>query len=368
MEPRSHNSNGSNLRRGPDTDRAMACAVLVWYDENGRELPWRAKPGQRADPYCVWLSEIMLQQTTVATVGPYFSAFIQKWPTVADLARASLDDVLHAWQGLGYYARARNLHNCARIVAEEHAGWFPDDEAALLKLPGIGAYTAAAIAAIAFNRHAVPVDGNIERVVSRLFMIRESGPALKTRVAEAAEPLVPDRPGDFWQAIMDLGATVCRPKGPICGACPVAKFCLAREREIPEDFPRKKKKTAKPTRYGVAFLGVGPENELVLRRRPPSGLLGGMIEVPSTEWRTSRWRLDDAVSFAPAQTVWGRLDGAIRHTFTHFHLELIVVTGGVDIGSPIDGFWCLPEELRNQALPSVMKKILRRTRHLTGPE
>ncbi len=343
-----------------NTDKSMGRAVLEWYDAHRRDLPWRAKAGRPSDPYRVWLSEIMLQQTTVATVGPYFALFMQKWPTVADLGRASLDDVLHAWQGLGYYARARNLHKCARIVTDEYAGCFPSNETGLRGLPGIGPYTAAAIAAIAFGQRTVPVDGNIERVVSRLFMIGESGSALKARVAEAAMPLVPDRPGDFWQAVMDLGATVCRPKGPICEACPLATVCRAREKGNPEDFPRKKKKLAKPTRYGVAFLGVGAANKVILRRRPPSGLLGGMIEVPSTDWRAQPWQMEDAVLFAPAPSDWQRIDSAVRHTFTHFHLELSVAIGKIAAGSTIDGFWCLPDEMENQALPTVMKKIIRR--------
>ncbi|MBL6928024.1 MAG: A/G-specific adenine glycosylase [Rhodospirillales bacterium] len=342
------------------TGRRMGLAVLEWYDANGRELPWRAKSGRVPDPYFVWLSEIMLQQTTVATVGPYFASFMEKWPTVSDLGRASLDDVLHAWQGLGYYARARNLRKCARIVADEYGGKFPGDEAELRKLPGIGPYTAAAIAAIAFGQHSIPVDGNIERVVSRLFMIGESGPALKARVAEAASPLVPDRPGDFWQAVMDLGATVCRPKGPICEDCPLAAYCRAFGEGNPAGFPRKKKKAAKPTRYGIAFLGVGPANEIILRRRPPAGLLGGMIEVPSTDWREQPWRMEEALRFAPAPSHWKEIDGVVRHTFTHFHLELSIARGAIDAASSIDGFWCLPNELDGQALPTVMKKIIRR--------
>ncbi|MBC8158754.1 MAG: A/G-specific adenine glycosylase [Alphaproteobacteria bacterium] len=341
-----------------DTKIRIGQAVLDWYDANGRELPWRSKGGQRPDPYVVWLSEIMAQQTTVATVGPYFTQFMKKWPTVGDLACASLDDVLHAWQGLGYYARARNLHKCARIVADEYGGHFPEDEQGLRKLPGIGPYTAAAIAAIAFDRRTVPVDGNVERVVSRLFLIGESGPALKARVGEAASPLVPDRPGDFWQGVMDLGAMVCRPRNPMCEICPLKTVCQAFDRGSPEKFPRKKKKDALPTRYGIVFLGVGPANQIILRRRPPSGLLGGMIEVPSTDWRVKPWDMDEAVPFAPAPSDWRRIDGVVRHTFTHFHLELSIATAKIAAGSPIDGFWCRSEELGDQALPTVMKKIL----------
>lgn len=349
--------------RRPAPDR-MAAALLDWYDRNRRDLPWRAASGETTDPYSVWLSEIMLQQTTVATVGPYFDRFLGRWPTVTDLAEASLDDVLHAWQGLGYYARARNLRKCARVVASEYGGRFPKEEAALLKLPGVGPYTAAAIAAIAFNKRTVPVDGNVERVMSRIFTIEERLPALKPAVVLAAEPMVPKRSGDFWQAAMDLGATVCRPKAPLCPVCPWRGACAACREGTAETYPRKAKAANRPTRYGIAFLAFDPAGAIFLRRRPPSGLLGGMIEVPSTEWRETPWEFNEALPFAPAIGDWMPLGAPVRHTFTHFHLELTVVSGKAAERNSDDGFWCLPGSLADQALPTVMKKVLRRARIL----
>lgn len=339
--------------------------LLGWYDRHRRVMPWRAPSGHRADPYHVWLSEIMLQQTTVATVGPYFERFIQRWPTIRDLAAADLDEVLHGWQGLGYYARARNLHRCAQVVCRDHQARFPDAEAALLTLPGIGAYTAAAIAAIAFDRPANVVDGNVERVMARLFAIEDPLPASKSRLKDLAAGLVSNRegqqPGDYAQALMDLGATVCTPRKPACGRCPWEKGCAAHALGIAETLPRRSPKKERPTRKGVAFWAVSPDGEILLRRRPEKGLLGGMMEVPSTEWREGGWTATAARGVAPIKADWTALPGHVRHTFTHFHLELEVFAGHVAAHvatTDVEGVWCLPDRFGEHALPTVMKKIV----------
>lgn len=336
----------------------LARRLLAWYDRHRRDLPWRAPPGQRPDPYYVWLSEIMLQQTTVATVEPYFRAFITRWPTVGDLARADLQAVLHAWQGLGYYARARNLYKCAGVIAAGHGGRFPDSEMALRALPGIGAYTAAAISAIAFDRPAAPVDGNVERVLARLFALTGERRDAKREVATLAKGLIPAaRPGDFWQAVMDLGATVCRPRGPICAVCPWAEDCLAVRRGLTEDLPRKARRKTRPVRHGVAFWAVDAAGAVLLRRRPERGLLGGMTEVPGTEWREQRWTEDEARALAPAPGRWQPLPGRVRHVFTHFELELTVLAA-VDLAPGIvEGLWCRPVDFHGHALPTVMRKV-----------
>ena len=335
-------------------------SLLRWYDRHRRRMPWRAAAGRRAEPYHVWLSEIMLQQTTVATVGRYFTEFIDRWPTVHRLAAAPLDDVLHAWQGLGYYARARNLHKCAGQVVDLHAGRFPDTEEALRALPGIGRYTAAAIAAIAFDRRAVVVDGNVERVLSRLFRVEEPLPDAKSRLYRLADGLTPDRrPGDYAQAVMDLGATICVPRRPKCMLCPVADACAGRP--IAETLPRKRAKEAKPTRRGVAFWLVRKDGAILLRRRPERGLLGGMMEVPSTEWREHETPpIVRARGESPCTaTGWRVFPGTVRHTFTHFHLELTVVAAAADAPAPAGCVWCLPDAFGDHALPTVMKKVIR---------
>ena len=338
-----------------------AARLLAWYDRHRRRLPWRALPGERADPYRVWLSEIMLQQTTVATVGPYFERFLARWPDIRALAAAPLDDVLHAWQGLGYYARARNLHACARAVVAAHDGGFPATEAALRALPGIGDYTAAAIAAIAFDQPAVPVDGNIERVVARLFRVRTPLPEAKPELRRLAATLAPaTRPGDFAQAAMDLGATVCTPAKPKCVLCPWREDCRARQEGVAEELPARKPKAAKPLRRGVAFWAVRKDGASLLRRRPAKGLLGGMMEVPSTEWRVAPWSVAAARKAAPVKTRWRKLPGLVRHSFTHFDLELEILVGTVPPGQDRDaaGIWVVPAELKTQALPTVMKKVI----------
>ncbi|MFD1333830.1 A/G-specific adenine glycosylase, partial [Methylopila musalis] len=264
----------------PDPDR-----LLAWYDRHRRTLPWRAGPGARTEPYRVWLSEIMLQQTTVKAAGPYFLRFLERFPDVASLARAPLDDVLKLWAGLGYYSRARNLHACAIAVMERHGGRFPETEAELLALPGVGPYTAAAIAAIAFDRPAVVVDGNVERVMARLFAVEEAMPAAKPKLRALAAGVAPvRRPGDYAQATMDLGATLCTPKKPACALCPWDDPCRARAAGAPETYPRKSAKAARPQRFGVAFWVERADGAVLVRARPPKGLLGGMTEIPTGAW------------------------------------------------------------------------------------
>lgn len=326
-------------------------------------LPWRAAPGERADPYHVWLSEIMLQQTTVATVKGYFDHFVARWPRVGDLAAAELDDVLHAWQGLGYYARARNLHKCARVVASDHGGRFPGTEAALLALPGVGPYTAAAIAAIAFDLPASPVDGNIERVTARLRRITEPLPGGKKAIQAAARDLTPDRrPGDFAQAMMDLGAMVCTPRAPKCGLCPWNDVCAARAAGDMAGLPARAPRKVKPTRHGVVFWIEDTKGRVLLRRRPEEGLLGGMMEVPSTDWRDDPWDLGDALSQPPVPARAWEAVGEVRHTFTHFHLRLTVARGRTAGRIPNGGTWVSLADFADQALPTLMKKVAKTAR------
>ena len=350
-----------NQKVTADRAERLRCDLLHWYDRHRRVMPWRAAPGQEADPYHVWLSEIMLQQTTVVTVGPYFERFLARWPTIRDLAAADLDDVLHGWQGLGYYARARNLRRCARAVCDGYGGQFPDSQDALLRLPGIGAYTAAAIAAIAFDHPASVVDGNVERVMARMFAVEDPLPASKSILKELAAALAPQweggRSGDYAQALMDLGATVCTPRKPACGRCPWEHACKAGALGIAETLPRRVPKKEKPTRKGVAFWAVSPEGKILLRRRPEKGLLGGMIEVPSTEWREDGWTPTAARKSAPVKADWIALPGHVRHTFTHFHLELEVLAAHVP-HVETDGIWCPPDRFGEHALPTVMKKIV----------
>lgn len=335
-------------------------ALLDWYDVRRRDLPWRTGPGEASDPYKVWLSEIMLQQTTVATVGSYFGEFMARWPDVTALAKADLDDVLVAWQGLGYYARARNLHKCARVVADAHGGRFPNTVDGLLELPGIGPYTARAIAAIAFNRAAMPVDGNIERVTARLFNIETPLPQGKADIAAKAETFTSDhRPGDFAQAMMDLGATVCTPKSPKCLLCPLADFCEARKKGSPERLPARVPKKARPERCCVMFWLENGDGGVLLRKRPESGLLGGMTELPSTPWREGAWPdADEIVAHQPVDMDWAPVDGEAVHVFTHFRLTIRLLKGTARAGANTDGFWVRPEDFPAHALPTVIKKAV----------
>jgi A/G-specific adenine glycosylase len=338
----------------PDIRRRL----LAWYDANARALPWRVGPadhavGVRADPYRVWLSEVMLQQTTVPHATPYFLDFTRRWPRVADLAAAADGDVMAAWAGLGYYARARNLLACARAVANQHGGVFPDTEAGLLSLPGVGAYTAAAVAAIAFGRPANVVDGNVERVISRLFAVQAPTPGAKPELKALAATLVgPDRPGDWAQALMDLGATLCRPKAPLCERCPLAPTCVARAQGDAETYPRKTAKAERPHRHGVAYVLIQGDR-VGLVRRPDKGLLGGMLALPSSHWASRA--MDGG---APAEAAW-RPAGRIEHVFTHFSLTLRVMRAD---GAAADLIWT-PLDEAARSLPSVFLKALRQGLH-----
>ncbi|MBW7837545.1 MAG: A/G-specific adenine glycosylase [Sphingomonadales bacterium] len=340
----------------------LADDLLRWYDAHARDLPWRVAPGagERADPYRVWLSEVMLQQTTVPTVKARFERFLKLWPRVADLAAASLDEVLKEWAGLGYYARARNLHAAARALATSHGGVFPDTVDGLVALPGVGPYTAAAIAAIAFNRRETVVDGNVERVVARLFAVTTPLPQAKGELRRLAATLTPtQRPGDYAQGMMDLGATVCTPRAPKCLLCPIRRACKAYAMNIAETLPRKIEKAAKPVRAGVAYWLESAEAKtgaavVLLVRRPAQGLLGGMLALPSVGWD------DGALPAKISQLKWRATDAVVRHTFTHFHLELKIVAAHVT--KPIDvagGQWIAISDLLDAGLPTLMKKAVR---------
>ncbi len=334
-------------------------AVLRWYDSNARVLPWRIGPHQRKaghqpDPYAVWMSEIMLQQTAVASVAPRFLKFLERWPDVAAMAAADIDEVLGEWAGLGYYARARNLHKCAMAVMREHGGKFPHTEDILKTLPGIGDYTAAAIAAIAFDRLAVVVDGNIERVVSRLFAIDKPLPGAKALIKQRAGAIWPQqRSGDFAQGLMDLGAGVCKPRAPNCPACPLAGHCAAQRLSRAEDFPVKPATRPKPWRKGAVFVLVNAQGEVLFERRPEKGLLGAMLGLPGSPWADKPGK---AIAHAPATTKW-RFAGAVTHIFTHFHLTLEVYIGKTPKGfrRAREQQWLAPKQAR---LPTVMKKAL----------
>jgi len=343
------------LKSTPD-----AGALLSWYDRHRRALPWRARKGERADPYRVWLSEIMLQQTTVRAVAPYYARFLARFPTVAALAAAPLAEVLSLWAGLGYYARARNLHACAQAVVAQHGGVFPDTEEALRQLPGVGPYTAAAIAAIAFDRRASPVDGNIERVIARLFAIEEELPAAKARIRAHAVELTPQaRAGDFAQAMMDLGATLCTPKTPACALCPFDAACAARARGDQETFPRKAAKKNGALRRGAAYVALRRDGFILLRTRPAKGLLGGMTEVPTSAW-SAQFDSARALADAPLAASWRRVPGLVTHTFTHFPLELVVYRARIDgrTALPAGSFWTALDALDQAALPSLMRKVI----------
>jgi A/G-specific adenine glycosylase len=336
--------------------------LLDWYDRHRRRLPWRPLPGEKADPYRVWLSEIMLQQTGVKTVGPYFEKFLARWPGIDVLGRASLDDVLRMWAGLGYYSRARNLHACAVAVLRDHGGVFPDTEQGLQALPGIGPYTAAAIAAIAFGRRTMPVDGNIERVVSRLFAVEDPLPQAKPLIRQLAATLLGEvRAGDSAQALMDLGSSICTPKKPACALCPLNDGCAARSRGDQEIYPQKAVKKTGALRRGAAFV-VTRGAELLVRTRLEKGLLGGMTEVPGSNWLAAQ---DDTAALKQAPALngiarWHRKAGIVTHVFTHFPLELVVYTASVPARAraPAGMRWVPVATLHDEALPNVMRKVI----------
>ena len=345
----------------PSTDATIAGRLLAWYDRHARDLPWRAKRGERADPYRVWLSEVMLQQTTVATVRPRFEAWVARWPDLASLAAADEADVMAAWAGLGYYARARNLVRTARAVAAAHRGAFPGDEAGLRRLPGLGAYTAAAVAAIGFGARAVVVDANVERVVARLRAIDTPLPAASPLIRAAADAITPaERPGDFAQAMMDLGATICTPRKPRCLLCPLRDDCAAYASGAPERYPVKPAKRAKPQRFGTVFWleRVASTPEILLVRRPASGLLGGMRALPTGPWADAPPGLSDA----PAAIDWQLLPDTVRHGFTHFDLDLALAVGHVEGHGPLldgAGEWWPVADLHAAGLPTVFAKAAR---------
>ena len=342
---------------------AVAAALLAWYDRSRRSLPWRAVAGGTVDPYAVWLSEIMLQQTTVAAVKPYFSAFLTRWPTIAALAAAPIESVMQQWAGLGYYSRARNLYACAQTIVREHGGYFPASEAALLRLPGIGPYTAAAIAAIAFNEKVAVVDGNVERVISRFAALEVPMPAAKPLIKAKTAALVPAaRPGDFAQAMMDLGATICTPRRPVCALCPLRPFCLAAAQAAPERFPLKAPKRARPHRQGVVFF-IRCGDSVLLRTRPPRGLLGGMAEIPGTGWSgdfDQDFDQEKVLREAPFIADYRKLPLGVTHVFTHFSLRLAIFAADVTPGTeaPADCRWVKEDGLAEEALPSVMRKVV----------
>lgn len=346
-----------------DKKDELVDALLDWYDHNARTLPWRISPEEKVggiapNPYHVWLSEIMLQQTTVVTVIPYFEKFLVEWPTVEKLAAAELDEVLTEWAGLGYYARARNLHKCAKMITFELGGEFPQQFEELLKLPGVGNYTAAAISSIVYDIPATVIDGNVERVLSRIFNIRTPLPDSRPEIRECAELLTPDhRPGDYAQALMDLGATICTPRTLKCGNCPWENDCDAREVGNASELPMRKNKKAKETRRGYAFWAEY-DGKVWLRRRPENGLLGGMMEVPSDDWAPSNSWENIPTPRIPIIANWDMLPGVVRHTFTHFHLELKVIRLNLEEMINLqEGEWCEIEKRDKMALPTVMKKI-----------
>jgi A/G-specific adenine glycosylase len=334
--------------------------LLVWYDRHARAMPWRVSPQDRRlgvvpDPYRIWLSEIMLQQTTVAAVKDYFHRFTARWPTVADLAAARDEDVMAEWAGLGYYARARNLLKGARAVVVRHGGVFPGDRAGLLELPGVGPYTASAVASIAYDEPATVVDGNVERVMARMFAVQTPLPAAKAALTDLAASLTPDlRPGDYAQAVMDLGATICTPRKPACALCPWMPSCEARRLGIQADLPRKTPKAEKPIRRGTLWICTMGDG-LLLERRPDRGLLGGMLGFPGDCW-------DGVGGDAPADAEW-QDRGAVRHTFTHFHLYLTVLWAEVPPGSPVLRGGFVPQrDFRPADLPTVMRKAYQQVR------
>ena len=336
----------------------LSAALLTWYDHHRRYLPWRAEAGMVADPYQVLVSELMLQQTTVATVSRRFGPFIERFPSLEALANAEEADVLHAWQGLGYYRRARALHATAHAVMRDHGGRLPAAVDDLLRLPGIGDYTAKAVAAIAFGIPVLPIDGNGVRVLARVFAVETPMPRAANEVRRLAAAFEPcPRPADFAQALMDLGATVCRPRQPRCEHCPWKSGCMGQKAGIAGALPKRAPKVKRPLRQGVAFLLTRSDGAILFRRRPSSGLLGGMHELPSSRWQPAPFDREAALEEAPSRSAWRFHDRPVRHVFTHFALELELAEGMAD-ATP-RGLWQAPDRLDELALPTLMKKLLR---------
>ncbi len=343
---------------GREKASLLTHALLAWYDRHRRRLPWRAEPGTSADPYHVLVSELMLQQTTVATVINRFGPFIERFPDLETLAKASETDVLHAWQGLGYYRRARALHAAAKTVMQDHDGRLPASVETLLELPGIGEYTAKAVAAIAFDQPVLPVDGNGVRVLTRAFAVETPMPKAANEARALAKAFEPcPRPADFAQAIMDLGALICRPRQPTCNHCPWQTGCAGHEKGIADKLPTRAPKAKRPLRQGVAFLLTRPDGAILFRQRPPDGLLGGLHELPSSQWRPAPGDRDAALKEAPAALRWRFHERPVRHVFTHFTLDLELAVASTD--EPPEGLWQMPDALDQLALPTLMKKLLR---------
>lgn len=353
-----------------DMRQEMRMGLLAWYNRESRTLPWRIRPEDRAkdivaDPYKIWLSEIMCQQTTTAAASAYWHKFLAAWPRVEDLASAPRDDILTAWAGLGYYARARNLHKCAGMVCADYGGVFPDNEAELLKLPGVGPYTAAAIAGICYGEATNVVDGNVERVISRIFRVQAPMPKAKSKIRDLAAGLAmrgigSQHPGDYAQALMDLGAHVCKPKNPKCGICPWQAECAAHECGYMEDYPKRLPKTARPVRYGAVFF-VESDGHIWLRQRPDKGLLGGMMELPGTEWTGEKPDIDVWLTYAPTKSNWQCAKKEVKHVFTHFTLYLTVFTTQIPSRDRDKSFETSANlsNLDDYALPNLMRKAIK---------
>ena len=338
--------------------KAIVARTLAWWDRSRRSLAWRAEPGEIPDPYRVWLSEVLLQQTTAQAAAPYYQAFTARWPRVEDLALAPIEDVMSAFAGLGYYSRARNLHACAKEVARR-GGAFPSEETELRALPGVGAYTAAAIAAIAFGRQTAPVDGNIARILARLLALEKPIARARAELAAAARALAPSRrAGDFAQALMDIGATLCRPRNPACGLCPLAEDCAAFQAGVPEVYPRRTEGKARPQRQGAVFFARRSDGAFLARRRPPRGLLASTIELPGTPWTSSNPG-DELAGAAPVDARWRLLPGDVEQVFTHFALKLIVYATEFEGRAPAGCFWVKPDAIGAAGFSSMMRKAVK---------
>ncbi len=346
---------------------AIAAKLLAWYDVHRRVLPWRAPKGSKADPYRVWLSEIMLQQTTVQAVAGYYRKFLERWPTVGALAAAKEDQVLAAWAGLGYYARARNLHAAARVVAGEMRGVFPVTAEGLRQLPGIGAYTSGAIAAIAHDERQAAMDANAERVIARLYAVKTPMPKAKAELHRLGMALVPQRAGDFAQALMDLGSAICTPKLPACPNCPLQDACAAHKRGIQEQLPVKAPKPVRPLKRGAAFVVRDRAGAVLLVKRPDKGLLASMLEPPLGPWSEHFPSGARALKQAPFAAAWKKRPGIVRHGFTHFELEIEVYVADFARRPKTKGEWVAREKLRDVALPTVMRKIVEHGLDEGGP-